>query len=261
MTKLAELQRNFMRDCLSGKLTNEKTLLAKDIDTKSISASGLMGIYQNSAIGNIINSMKLTYPVIEKLVGEQFFRATCRKFILSHWPKTANMDDYGGEFSDFLSEFEHVKQLTYLEDIARLEWLFHQSTLANDAAVTDWTLLAKVAENEVLNLKFTLAPAVSLIRSHFPVDKIWQMNQINNTEEVTLDFDDNEMFLLLYRNDLKIEMLAITAEEFLLLKSFHLGLSFEKAIENATKFDVNLSIDDMIKIHIELGVISGFLTL
>ena len=80
-TKLAEMQRNFISDCLSGKLTKDNTLVVDDIDTRVISAQGLMGIYQNSAIANITHSLSLTYPVIKKLVGKVFFRATCRQFI------------------------------------------------------------------------------------------------------------------------------------------------------------------------------------
>ena len=55
MTKLAELQTNFIHDCLSGALTADNTLMANYLNTQLISAQGLMGIYQSSAIANITN--------------------------------------------------------------------------------------------------------------------------------------------------------------------------------------------------------------
>jgi len=256
--KLAELQRDFISDCLSGKLNENNVLSAKYIDADSISASGLMGIYQTSGIGNIINSMKLTYPVIEKLVGVDFFRATCKAFILLHWPRSANMDDYGNEFADFLSVFEHAKHLTYLEDVARLEWLFHQSSLADDAATTDWARLAKIEEDEVLQIKFKLAPSVSLIRSIFPIEKIWQMNQLDAEHGTPVDFDGSETFLLLYRNGLKIDFVAIPFAEYVFLLAFYQGLTFEKAIDNSTREQASILIDDTLHKYIKLGVISGF---
>jgi len=258
MTTLAKLQRNFISDCLSGKLTEENTRLAKDIDTQSISASGLMGIYQTSAIGNIINSMKLTYPVIEKLVGDVFFRAMCKQYILSHWPKTANMDDYGSDFAHFLSEFEHVNHLIYLEDVARLEWLFHQSSLANDALTTDWKLLAKVSESEVLKLKFELAPSVALIKSDFPIEKIWRMNQLNAPQEGTIEILDSETLLLLYRDGFKIEMKSLSKGEFELLGSFLYGKTFEQAIKISTDAENDFSIQVALNKYIEQGVVCGF---
>lgn len=110
---------------------------------------------------------------------ENFFRASCKKHISSHYPTSANMDDYGEEFAEFLAEFEPAKSLIYLSDVARLEWLFHLSSLANDASSTDWKLLSKVAPGDAMQVKLLLAPSVKLISSPFPIDKIWQMNQEN----------------------------------------------------------------------------------
>ena len=36
MTKLAQLQTNFIHDCLSGTLTADSTLMAKDLNTQLI---------------------------------------------------------------------------------------------------------------------------------------------------------------------------------------------------------------------------------
>ena len=205
---LAQMQRNFINDCLSGKLTQENTLMAKDIDSRSISAQGLMGIYQNSAIANITHSLSLTYPVIEKLVGEDFFQATCKEFIRVTWPKSGNMDDYGVEFADFLAQFEHAKHLAYLPDVARLEWIFHQSSLADDAKITDWSTLAQVTD--ILQLCFILAPSVKFITSVFPIDKIWQFNRSDNPADIDFSNENEDacdksqhISLLVFRQELK----------------------------------------------------------
>jgi len=259
MTKLAELQRNFISDCLSGKLKQDNALLTKDIDSSVISAQGLMGIYQNSAIANITNSLKLTYPVIEKLLGEEFFSAMCREFIYLTWPNSGNMDDYGEEFADFLAEFEHAKHLLYLKDVARLEWAFHQSSLAGDAQITDWSTLAQASE--ILQLQFLLTPSFSLISSTFPIDKIWHINQANTSGDMAVEFtdeDDNDTFIVLFRQQLKTVVLPITVGEFTLLNAFDNKETFENAIVAASQVQADFSIDDSLKKFIELGIISGF---
>jgi len=259
MTKLAQLQTNFISDCLSGALTEDNTLMAKDIDTRLISSQGLMGIYQNSAIANITNSLSISYPVIEKLVGAVFFRATCRQYILGHWPTSANMDDFGADFPKFLAEFEHAKQLTYLEDVAQLEWLFHLSSLAQDSAEFDWTKLAKVAPADMLKLNFLLAPTVALIKSTQPIDKIWLMNQVNaaQTTELTLD-GESGTYIVLFRQGLKTEIMTISISEFTLLQSFAEGQHFKVAIESVKALAADISIDNYLKKYIELGIICGF---
>lgn len=256
---LAEMQRHFIHDCLSGKLNPNNILLANEIDSSEISALGLMGIYQNSAIANITHSLSLTYPVIEKLLGEAFFRAMCREFIYITWPKSGNMDDYGAEFSCFLANFEHAKHLTYLKDVARLEWAFHQSSLADDAAITDWSTLAQV--NDILQLQFLLSPSFSLVSSIFPIDKIWHLNQGNtlpNTEIILTNEQEGDTYIVVFRQQLKTLILSITVGEYALLNAFSHEKTFEKAIISASQKQVDFSIDDSLKKFIGLGVISGF---
>ena len=258
-TTLAEMQRNFISDCLSGKIRQDNILLAKEIDSSVISAQGLMGIYQNSALANITHSLILTYPVIEKLVGEEFFSAMCREFIYITWPKSGNMDDYGAEFPDFLAEFKHAKHLLYLKGVARLEWAFHQSSLADDTLITDWSTLAQASD--ILQLHFVVTPSLALINSTFPIDKIWHLNQDDTppeTEVYFADEQDNDTFIVLFRQQLKTVVLPITVGEFALLNAFKNGETFEKAIVVASAKQADFSIDDGLKKFIELGVISGF---
>jgi len=204
--------------------------MTNDLDTQFISARGLMGIYQHSAIANITNSLSLSYPVIEKLVGKDFFQLMCKPYIVKHWPISGNMDDYGESFSSFLAEFEQVKHLLYLEDVAQLEWLFHQSSLANDNSFFDWTRLAKVSSSETIT--FLLSPSVSIMSSTMPVDKIWLMNQVNAPENVELSLDgDCDTFIVLFRQGLKTEMMTVAESEFTFLQSIENGLNFETRLK------------------------------
>ncbi len=279
MSKLTGLQTNFINDCLSGPLTAENTSMAKHIDTRSISANALMAIYQNSAIANITNSLQLSYPVVEKLVGKDFFEQVSREYIFNHWPTTANMDDYGEDFPHFLADVEQAKSLTYLKDVAQLEWRFHQSSLAKDSPGFDWTRLAKISPKETLKLHFLLAPTVAIIKSLWPIDEIWQMNQdnghrdnihqgndhqsndhqSNDHQDIELCLDrDKDTHIVLFRRGLKTEMMTITMSEFSLLQSLTQDQSFEQAINSAIALDTDISIDLWLAKYIELGVICGF---
>lgn len=262
-TGLAKLQANFISDCLSGRLSKDSTLLTENIDNSVISATGLMGIYQSSALANITQALSITYPVIEKLVGEEFFRATCRQYIYVAWPESGNMDDYGADFPEFLAAFEHAKHLVYLKDVARLEWAFHQSSLDNDANITDWSTLAQVTD--ILKLKFVLAPSFRLVNSRFPVDQIWQLNQVNTSPELdlTVNHDDDkestDTFLVLNRQGLKTVITPLTYDEFTLLQAFENGENFEQAIILATAKQADISMDNCLKKLIELGIVCGFI--
>ena len=261
ISTLAQMQRNFISDCLSGKLTSDNTLLTCGVDTRFISAQGLMGIYKNSAIANITQALSLTYPVIEKLVGKDFFNAACRHFIRDVWPESGNMDDYGSEFPTFLAEFEHAKHLVYLEDVARLEWALHLSSLANNAIITDWSTLAYVAD--ILQLQFTLSPSIQLIRSSHPIDRIWQLNQHSDLQDnqVDLSLDDetrNDILLVVARPELKTVIFSVTVGEFEFLHCCEKAQTFEQAITSATLKQADFCVEESLRSFIERLVIIDF---
>jgi hypothetical protein len=262
MVSLSEMQRSFISDCLSGKRNISDTLRTKNLDTRNISEQGLMGIYQNNAFGNITHSLALTYPVIQKLVGDDFFRAMCSEYISVTWPESGNLDDYGSDFPHFIAEFEHAKHLHYLCDVARLEWAFHQSSLAINAKTTDWSTLAQ-ADN-ILTLKFILSPSVSFLSSTFPIDKIWNLNQIEQLEtdntriELNMDEHQDETFLVLVRQHLKTAIVPITRGEFTLLNAFDKNQTFGEAIEFTSEENENFSIEEALRKFIELGIVYGF---
>ncbi len=111
MTSLHDLQRKFISDCLSGDLTDDNVSMKGDINTDTISAKGRMSIYRESSLGNIMIPMELTYAVVLDLVSTDFFRMACRKYTEKHWPSSGNMNNYGGEFAEFLEEYEAAKDV------------------------------------------------------------------------------------------------------------------------------------------------------
>jgi hypothetical protein len=106
-----------------------------------------------------------------------------------------------------------------------------------------------------------VAPSLSLISSTFPIDKIWHLNQDNTPLDTEIEFadeQDNDTFIVLFRQQLKTVVLPITAGDFALLNAFDNGETFEKSIVIASAKQAGFSVDDSLKKFIELGIISGF---
>jgi hypothetical protein len=259
MTSLRDLQRNFISDCLSGELSDENVSLAPDIDTGTISAKGRMEIYRESAIGNIITPMQLTYPVVEKLVGNDFFRATCRQYIQNHWPETGNMDDYGDDFSFFLAEFEPAKNIPYLSDVARLEWLFHESSIANDQSPSDWSSFADLSEDEFEHVQIGLHPSVRFFSSMYPVKEIWDMNQETADSDQALDLDQaSGGHLVIVRQEFKTELYPIETAERAFLRALETGTTLFDAVDSAIEIDEACDMQALMTKHLGNGVLCTF---
>ena len=93
------------------------------------------------------------------------------------------------------------------------------------------------------------------------------MNKDNGPQDLELDLElalgldidgASNVFILLFRQGLKTEMMTIAASEFSLLQSFSKGQLFAKAIERATAVETNISIDNVLKKYIQLGVLCSF---
>ncbi len=258
MTDLKDIQKSFIQDCLSGQLQEGNISMEPEIDQSTISAKGRMGIYRESAIGNITNAMELTYPVTVKLVGEKFFAATCRKYIEQHWPESGNMDDYGQDFADFLAQFEPAKTLPYLPDVAWLEWLWHRSSIAPECQTIDQTAIANIPQDKYFSLRLTPHASANLLHSKYPVSKIWEMNQDGaECRKVNLE-EEPEEFLLVIRHGLKTDIMRLIPAEHTFLSALIKGENFYDAFEAAITTEEDFDLAYYVHKHISGGTFSGF---
>ncbi|PTT93348.1 DUF2063 domain-containing protein, partial [Pseudomonas sp. HMWF005] len=52
-------------------------------------------VYRNNVQSSLINALADSYPVVQQLVGEDFFRAMAAVFVQQHPPETPLMSRYG----------------------------------------------------------------------------------------------------------------------------------------------------------------------
>jgi hypothetical protein len=130
-------------------------------------------VYRNNVAASLTDALATGFPVIEKLVGRDFFRAMAGVFLRAHPPEDPRLHLWGGRFPGFLAGFQPVAHLPYLPDMARLELGLRQSYHAADVAPLP---IADREPAEVLELKPRLAPATLILASRFPVLSIWLRN-------------------------------------------------------------------------------------
>ena len=133
-------------------------------------------IYRNNVVTGLTRVLEAGFPVVRRLVGPDFFAATAREFLQVRPPRSRIMMLYGAAFADFLRGFPPVAHLPYLPDVAALEQALRESYHAADAPPLDPRSLALLPEADLMASRFTLAPALRLIRSNHPVHAIWLFN-------------------------------------------------------------------------------------
>ncbi len=251
MLCLRDLQAQFTQALFSGGDSPiEKVIEPGDLDT-----SIRLGIYRNNVLSNYRNALRDTYPVILRLVGDEFFNAAARVFAIQSFSRSGDLHDYGEEFGSFLAAFPPAQDLPYLADVARLEWAAHRVFHAADAAPLDLSQLAEIGEERLSALRFTLSPAARLTDSVYPIARIWQVSQPGYMGDDTVSLEEGAQRVLVIRRDYAIELKPLSVGEHAMLLSLEAGHSLGYAVDEALAADTDF---DVQKFMIEFVATSTF---
>jgi hypothetical protein len=145
--------------------------------TSSESSKQRFAIYQNNVFYSLTTALGDLYPVIKKLVGDDFFTGTAGVYFRQHPPQRAAMVFLGENFADFLRDFEHTSAMTYLPDVAALELARHRAYHAADKTALTAEKMASVTPELLAQSVIELHPSLQSIQSPEPIFSIWQNNQ------------------------------------------------------------------------------------
>lgn len=201
-------------------------------DYAHYSAGVAIEVYRNNYRGNLHDALACAYPVTEKLVGEDFFRFITRAYIGLYGSKSGNLHQYGSEMAEFLASFEPAQPLSYLPDVARLEWACHRAYFAEDATSLNPGDLARIPAVRYADLIVLIHPACHLLRSVYPVAAIWHANQQGCACDV--DLDRGACNALVSRLDNVVTVTDLTEADAAWLQEIQAGVQLGEATD-ATK--------------------------
>lgn len=168
-------------------------------------------VHRNNVVVSLIDALADTYPVLQQLVGEEFFRAMAKTFALAHPPRSPVMAYYGQGFAEFLASFPPAASVPYLADVARLEMARLQASHAADTPPVPQAVLQAVLTDphQLEHVRLGVHPSVQVIASPFAVVSIWAAHQ-GGTGVPTLD-PDLPQTALVFRQGLDVYTLKLGA--------------------------------------------------
>src|SRR5258708_13558916 len=133
-------------------------------------------VYRNNLVVGLGKVLRSRFPVVEKIVGEEFFAAMARVFVMEQPPRSPLLATYGDEFAAFIAAFEPARELPYLADVARLEAARTRSYHAADATPVDPGQLETLDTDAIGGVRIDMHPSTAIVRSPHPIVPIWAMN-------------------------------------------------------------------------------------
>jgi Putative DNA-binding domain len=196
-------------------------------------------IYRNNRLQALRQTLSQHYPLINQLVGDDYFFQLVKHFIHKAPPQYTDLNCFGDRFADYLEKLQtsrpELKTMPYLVDLAQLEHACHCSYYAANRRPWPHQRFASLSLDQQEDIQPQLAEDIFLLNSHWPLTKISQHIQqdkaLNLSElDLSLDLQDGlqnglqnkkkhpEYFFVIQREHYKPYTLEISQHEFSILQ-------------------------------------------
>ena len=217
-------------------------------------APNRLDIYRNTFLIGLTKVLRLCFPAIEKLVGEEFFEGAAQLFIAEHPPRAAWLDQYGGEFPDFLRAFGPASSVPYLSDVAKLEWAVNCALHSADTEPLETTELATVAPGDQGRICLIANPSIALVQFDYPADRIWRAVVARDDDALrAIDLKAEAVHLKVERGAGGVEVIRLDISSWRFLAKLCEGESIEAALNDAQDFDSSFDCASALAGHLASG--------
>lgn len=214
-------------------------------------------VYRNNVAVGLVEALRASFPVVDRLVGRDFFTAMARLHALQSPPRSPVLLEYGAEFAEFVAGFEPAAVLPYLADVARLEWLWLETYHAADATALPAEGLHSVPLAQLPFLRLDLHPSVRLACLEHPVLAVWQAHQPEGKPE-PVELGDGPENLLFVRADTEVTVAAIPAAAMRFLEAVRAGGTIVAALDAAATEDPATDLGALLATLFGAGTFAGF---
>ena len=232
MLALRELQAGFAAH-LKGE---DRPDLAEAVVGDTISTAARLRIHRHHIRRSLVGALASTFPTVQVIVGEAFFRTMAEGFVLRELPAQPVLAEYGAGFPAFVSGYGPAVALPYLADMAKLDWALN---LAFHAPLEDRLTasgLANVPAEHLFDLKPALAAGSTLLQSAHPIDRIWHASQPGATVG-TVSLEEGPASVLVLRRPDDAAFASLDAAEQAFLAALFEGSSLGEAAQTAVSVE------------------------
>lgn len=190
-----------------------------------------LAVYRGNVYANCGKALAGAYPIVRKILGEEFFAAMAREYVRSNASQSGDLNRYGERLGDFIAGFPHTAELPYLPDVARMEWLVHRAHLAEDSPAFDPSSLASLHAERFADLRPRLSAACALLQSPWPLGRIWTIHQDDYQGTFEIDLNAGSDRVLVHRPLWRAHVLSLAPGDFRFLSAAYRGETLGAALE------------------------------
>jgi Putative DNA-binding domain len=214
-------------------------------------------VYRNNVVVSLIGALETNFPAVCRIVGEEFFRAMARAYVIAEPPVSPILLDYGAGFPNFIAGFEAAATSPYLADVARIERAWAEAYHAREAAALDPAVLAAIPPNRAAEIRLAVHPSLRIVRSQFPALTIWRMNVANGVPS-QVDFDSGGEDALVIRTGAEVEVRSMPQGGAEFVEALASGKILAEAAKSALTADPFFDLPANLAALIGAGIFVGY---
>lgn len=208
-------------------------------------------VYRNNVTVGLIRTMEVNFPVVRRLLGEEYFAGLVREYVQKHPPLTPLMFQYGKSFAAFLEAEEDLHNFAYLGDVARLEQQMRQSYHEADVSTLAANDLGTLPEDTFFGCVLTPHPAAALLASPYALHAIYMANLQGGTGYV--DDPAQAEAVLVTRPLFDVELQLLDAAQNCFFQQLMAQKSLGVAADNAAAVDDNFDLGQALGVLLASG--------
>ena len=222
-----------------------------------MTAEARLGIYRNNLHEGFIKALAIDFPVIERLVGADYFRQLALELLRAHPSRSGNLHHIGGPFAPFLKQKFAATRYACFADIAALEWAYQQAQIAADAEALSADAFRGIDPADYERLTFVLRPACGFVQSIYPIVSIWRANQPETQSDDAIDLDAGADNVLILRTPECVEFHRLSNARFALFEALGRGENLGVAVGLAQALEADFDFAAALRHLIELRIFAG----
>ncbi|HLK84020.1 MAG TPA: DNA-binding domain-containing protein [Xanthobacteraceae bacterium] len=198
-------------------------------------------VYRNNVMVGLTEALRANFPAVCRIVGEEFFQAMARAYIVYEPPASPILLDYGAGFANFIAEFEPAASLPYLPDVARLERAWTEAYHAKEGQPLAAEALAKIRAHRIHAARLHVHPSVRVAQSRFPALTIWRMN-VDDRAPGPVDLKSGGEDALVMRPQAAVEVRSMPPGAADFLAALGGGATLAQASKSALRADAHFDL-------------------
>ncbi len=215
-----------------------------------------LALYRGNLTATWDKTLSNAYPVLRRLVGEEFFSALTRVYGMAHPSDNPDLNQFGAGFAAFLAQFEHVADYPYLPDMARLEWALHRGHYAADASALSAAQLEAIGPEQLEQLHLRLHPACVVQASRWDTAALWLAHQGDGEVAFPPAFYDGGHYMVV-RPRWHCDVLPLSAAAHAALAALAAGDTFGAALDQAFEIDEQFDLQGWLASCIEHAIFTA----